>query len=192
MQMNPNDPVAAVVYTRAVITSGDRAKALAKWQQWTNEHPNDAQGFTILGTLQEAQGDRDQAIAAYKKAIQIQPDQPVASNNLSYLMIETGQNIDVALSLAQVARRGMPDSPSTADTLAWAYYHKGNYTSARDLLEDAVKASPNDAALHYHLGLTYNKLSDNSDATLHLKKAVSLAPNSQTAKDAEKALNQLS
>jgi Flp pilus assembly protein TadD len=86
----------------------------------------------------------------------------------------------------------MPDSPSTADTLAWAYYHKGNFSSARDLLEEAVKAAPNDAALHYHLGLTYSKLSNTADATLHLKKAVTLAPNSQTAKDAEKALSQLS
>jgi Tfp pilus assembly protein PilF len=86
----------------------------------------------------------------------------------------------------------MPNSPSTADTLAWAYYHKGNYTSARDLLEDAVKESPNNAALHYHLGLTYSKLADSSDATLHLKKAVTLDPNSQTGKDAQKALGQLS
>ena len=46
--------------------------------------------------------------------------------------------------------------------------------------------------MHYHLGLTLQKLSDNSEATMHLKKAMSLAPNSQTAKDAEKALGSLS
>jgi Flp pilus assembly protein TadD len=192
MQLNANDPIAVVAYTRALLTSGDAPKAVAKWQQWVNDHPNDAQGYTVLGSLQEAQGNRDQAIASYKKALQIQPDQPIAANNLAYLMVETGQNIDVALSLAQVARRAMPNSPSTADTLAWAYYHKGNFSSARDLLEDAVKLAPNDAALHYHLGLTYSKLSNTADATLHLKKAVTLAPNSQTAKDAEKALGQLS
>ena len=49
-------------------------------------------------------------------------------------MVETGQNLDVALSLAQIARRGMPNSPSSADTLAWVYYQKGNYDSARELL----------------------------------------------------------
>jgi Tfp pilus assembly protein PilF len=192
LQLNPNDPVAVVAYTRALLTGGDANKALAKWQQWTVDHPNDSQGFTVLGSLQEAQGNRDQAMASYKKALQIQPEQPIAANNLAYLMVETGQNTDVALSLAQIARRAMPNAPSTADTLAWAYYHKGNFTSARDLLEEAVKADPNNAALHYHLGLTYSKLSNSADATLHLKKAVALAPNSQTAKDAEKALGQLS
>jgi tetratricopeptide (TPR) repeat protein len=192
MQLNAADPIAVVAYTRALLTSGDVNKAVAKWQQWTTDHPSDAQGLTVLGSLQEAQGNRDQAMASYKKALQIQPEQPIAANNLAYLMVETGQNIDVALSLAQIARRAMPNSPSTADTLAWAYYHKGNFSSARDLLEDAVKAAPDNAALHYHLGLTYSKLSNTADATLHLKKAVTLAPNSQTAKDAEKALSQLS
>ena len=114
--------------------------------------------------------------------------QPVAANNLAFLMVETGQNLDVALSLAQIARRGMPNSPSSADTLAWVYYQKGNYASARDLLEEAIKTAPNDAAIHYHLGMTYAKLSNSTDAVTHLKKAAALAPNTQTAKDADKEL----
>jgi Tfp pilus assembly protein PilF len=76
--------------------------------------------------------------------------------------------------------------------LAWVYYQKGNYSSARDLLEDALKTSPNNADIHYHLGMTYSKLSNSTDAALHLKKAVALAPNSQTAKDAQKALSTIS
>jgi cellulose synthase operon protein C len=128
---------------------------------------------------------------SYKKALQIQPEQPIASNNLAYLMIEAGQNSDVALSLAQVARRALPNSSSTADTLAWVYYQKGNYTSARSLLEDALKTAPDDASIHYHLGMTYSKLANPADAAIHLKKAAALAPNSQTAKDAEKALSSL-
>jgi cellulose synthase operon protein C len=183
--------MAAMAYTRAQIGHGDPAKALATWTQWTKDHPNDAQAITILGALQEEMGDRDSAIASYKKALQIQPQQPVAANNLSYLMVETGGNLDVALSLAQIARRTMPNSPSSADTLAWVYYQRGNYSSARDLLEDAVKSAPNDAAIHYHLGMTYSKLSNHTDAAIQLKKAASLAPNSQTAKDAEKALSSL-
>ena len=82
----------------------------------------------------------------------------------------------------------MPNSPATADTLAWAYYYKGTYSFARDLLEDAVKTSPNNAAMQYHLGMVYSKLSDKSSAEVHLKKAVSLAPDSPAGKDAKTAL----
>jgi tetratricopeptide (TPR) repeat protein len=115
----------------------------------------------------------------------------MAANNLAYLMVETGGNTDVALTLAQTARRALPDSPDTADTLAWVYYYKGTYASARDLLEDAVKINPNNASIHYHLGMTYSKLNDKTNAELHLKKAVSLAPNTHTATDAQVALTHL-
>jgi len=188
MQLNPSDSAAVVAYTRAEVSAGDPAKAVAKWQQWTKDHPTDVRGFTLLGSLQESQGDRAGAIDSYKKALAIQPETPIAANNLAFLMVETGQNLDVALSLAQIARRGMPNSPSSADTLAWIYYQKGNYNSARDLLEEAIKAAPNDAAIHYHLGMTYAKLSNSTDAVTHLKKAAALAPNTQTAKDADKEL----
>jgi Flp pilus assembly protein TadD len=188
MQINPADSAAVVSYSRAEVSTGNTAKAVAKWQQWTKDHPTDVRGFVLLGSLQESQGDRNGAIDSYKKVLAIQPEQPIAANNLAFLMVETGQNLDVALSLAQTARRVMPNSPSSADTLAWVYYQKGNYLSARDLLEDAVKTAPNDAAIQYHLGMTYAKLSKTTDAVTHLKKASTLAPNTQTAKDADKEL----
>jgi tetratricopeptide (TPR) repeat protein len=192
LQLNPNDGAAMMSYTRAQLSQGDPAKAIENWQQWVKNHPSDAQAYTILGSLEESQGDTAKATEAYKKALQIQPEQPVAANNLAYIMVESGQNSDVALSLAQIARRAMPESSNTADTLAWVYYQKGNYSSARDLLEDALKTAPNDASIHYHLGMTYSKLAKNTDAVTHLKKAATLAPNTRTSKDAEKALSSIS
>jgi tetratricopeptide (TPR) repeat protein len=191
MQLNPNDSSAVIAYSRAQVSSGNTGAAIAKWQEWTAAHTNDAQAYTILASLREAQGDRDRAMDNYKKALSIQPDQPIAANNLAYLMVQSGQNLDVALSLAQIARRALPNAPSTADTLAWIYYQKGNYASGRDLLEDAVKADPNNASIHYHLGMIYAKLSNNTDAKIELKKASALAPNTQTQKDADKELSLL-
>ena len=190
MQLNAQDNGAVMAYSRAEIAQGDTGKAVAVWQQWLAGHPNDAQANTILGSLEQTQGDRDKAMVYYKDALKAQPDQPVAQNNLAYLMVESGQNLDVALSLAQNAHRTMPNAPSTADTLAWVYYQKGTYASARDLLEDAIKAAPDDPSIQYHLGMTYRKLSDETNAVLHLKKAASLAPNSDVGKDAQKALDQ--
>ncbi|HEX7158550.1 MAG TPA: tetratricopeptide repeat protein [Edaphobacter sp.] len=191
MKLNPADDGAVMAYTRAQVSNRDTGKAVESWETWTKSHPTDSRAYAILGTLQEAQGNKDQAIAAYKKSLAIQPEQAVAANNLAYLMLEGGENVDVALTLAQTARRILPNSPNTADTLAWAYYHKGTYASARDLLEDALKVAPNDPAMHYHLGMVYSKLANKPDAELHLKKAQELAPNSQTAKDAAKELSSL-
>lgn len=191
MQLNSSDGAAVIDYTRAQMMQGNVQAAIATWKDWTNTHPNDARADSILGALEEAQGNTQSATDYYKKALAIQPDQPVAANNLAYLMMESGQEIDVALSLAQIAHRGMPNSPNTADTLAWAYYYKGTYASARDLLESALKISPDNASIQYHLGMTYSKLGDKADAILHLKKAAALAPNTQTQKNADQALRTL-
>ena len=178
-------------YAQIEVQRGQAANAIGAWEQWSATHPNDAAGLAILGTLEESRGDMGKAEAYYKKALQIQPQQPIAANNLAYRMLLNGENVDVALTLAQTARQGMPNSPNTADTLAWAYYYKGAYGFARDLLEDAVKTEPNNATMQYHLGMVYSKLRDKSDAAIHLKKAVSLAPDSPTAKDARAALQGL-
>ncbi|HLI78324.1 MAG TPA: tetratricopeptide repeat protein, partial [Acidobacteriaceae bacterium] len=121
----------------------------------------------------------------------IDSNQAIAANNLAYLMVENGENSDVALSYAQTARRAMPQAPNTADTLAWVYYHKGTYSLARDLLQDATKQDPNNASIHLHLGLTLSKLGDKAGASAELKKASELAPNTQTGKDANDALSHL-
>ena len=191
MQLNSSDPEAVRIYTQAAVAQGEIDPAIAVWVKWLGSHPTDARATQILGSLEEAKGDEAKAMEDYKKTMQLDPNSAVAANNLAYLMVENGQNVDVALTMAQTARRLLPDSPQTADTLAWIYYYKGNYGAARELLESALKISPNDASMHFHLGMTYSKLYDKADAQQHLKKAVALAPNTKTAKDASDALAKL-
>jgi len=63
----------------------------------------------------EAQGDWEKAQAAYQRALAIRPEEPLAANNLAYLMLEHSGNVNVALTLAQTARRNLPNIPSSAD-----------------------------------------------------------------------------
>lgn len=189
MQINPEDNGAISLYSNTEAALGTPNNAMDAWLNWLKGHPSDANAYTMLGTLAEAANKKDVAQGYYQKALQIQPDQAVAANNLAYLMTESGGNIDVALTLAQNANRLVPDSPTFADTLAWIYYHKGTYLAARDLLEQAEKKQPNDPTVQYHLGMVYSKLSDHNNATLHLKKALELAPNSTPGQDAQKALS---
>ena len=130
MQLAPKSEEAFGVYTQALVAIGNLDAALSKWQEWLNTHPNDISATNILGSLEEAKGDQPKAMEYYKKALTLDATNVVAANNLAYLMVENNQNVDVALSLAQTARRGKPDSTQTADTLAWVYYAKGNYLSA--------------------------------------------------------------
>jgi tetratricopeptide (TPR) repeat protein len=192
IDLNPDDSEAVTIYSKLQVKNGQTANAIAVWEQWIKSHPGNADILAVLGALEESRGNRPKAEDYYKKALQFKPEQPVAANNLAYIMLENGENVDVALTLAQTARRILPDSPSSADTLAWAYYYKGTYGFARDLLEDAVKKQSDDPIMEYHLGMVYGKLKDKSNAAVHLKKAIALSPNSPTAKDAQAALSGLS
>lgn len=191
LDLNKSYEPAIQIYSEVEVAEGNTDAAISAWQQWLGTHPDDPRANTLLGSLMETKGDVDKAMGYYKKALQMDSSQAVAANNLAYLMVENGENSDVALSYAETARRSLPNSPNTADTLAWVYYHKGTYSLARDLLEDAAKAEPNSASIHYHLGMTYSKLGNKADAATQLKKATDLAPGTQTSKQAADALSHL-
>ena len=127
IQLNSSDGEAVMLLAQIQVQRGQTANAIGAWEQWLHTHPNDAGANAILGTLEESRGDVGKAEAYYKKSLQIQPQQPIAANNLAYRMLKNGENVDVALTFAQTARQSMPNSPNTADTLAWAYYYKGTY-----------------------------------------------------------------
>jgi Flp pilus assembly protein TadD len=106
-------------------------------------------------------------------------------------MLEHDQNTDVALSLAQTARRGMPNDPGVADTLGWAYYRKGSYQLAVDLLEEAAKKAPQNPNIHYHLGLAYQQVHNVPAAKSELDSALKLSPSGPHAGEIHDALAKL-
>jgi cellulose synthase operon protein C len=111
-------------------------------------------------------------------------------------MLESGGNLDVALSLAQSARRSLPNSPTVADTLGWIFYRKGAYRSAIDSLREAVNLSqesesPQNSQFHYHLGMAYAKTGQSSLARQQLQRALKLDPNSSDAPTLKKTLAEL-
>ena len=111
-------------------------------------------------------------------------------------MLQSGGNVDMALSLAQTARRGMPDSPSAADTLGWVFYQKGAYQSAVDLFQESLKLAekskaPDNANVHYHLGLAYAKTGKNELARQQLERVLKIDPNYSQASDVRKQLAEL-
>lgn len=175
------------------VQEGSADQALALYLQSIKNNPREVRFYILAGELYEAKQNWDQAKAMYQQALSISPDHPLASNNLAYVILEQGGNVDVAMGMAQTARRGMPNSPNAADTLGWAYYHKGIYQSAISQFQEALRlnektGAPDDAVLHLHLGLAYQKANQIALARQQLEKAVKLSPNNP---DARKALSEL-
>ncbi len=191
LDLDKNNAMAFALLAQVQNASGSSQKAIETYNSWIQRNPKDVRPYILLGTLEDMNNNWQKAQQLYQKALDVSPDFPIAANNLAYSMLVHGGNTDVALSLAQVARRGMQDSPNSADTLGWAYFQKGAYGLAIDLLQDATKKSPDNATYQYHLGLAYLKQNQRAQAKEHLQKSLQLDPKFSQADDARKALGEL-
>ena len=193
VDLDKNNTDAVEKLGKVQIEEGSTDKALALYEQSLKENPHDVRFCILIGDLYAARQNWDRAKAMYQQALSLEPDEPHASNNLAHVILEQGGKVDVALAMAQTARRGMAESSSAADTLGWAYYQKGVYQSAISQFEEALRLDekqgvPDNATIHYHLGLAYQKANQNALARQHLEKALKLRPNNA---DAKKALSEL-
>jgi tetratricopeptide (TPR) repeat protein len=193
VELDKNNSDALVKLGKIQIARGSADQALATYTQSIKDNPREISFYILAGEIYESKNQWDQAKEMYQRALNIQPDNPQASNNLAYVILQQGGNVDVALSMAQTARRGMPDSPNAADTLGWAYYQKGVYHSAIDLFREALRLNEKrggaeDPIVHYHLGLAYQKSNQPAQARQQLERVLKLSPNNA---DARKALSEL-
>ena len=156
---------------------GATDQALQTYLDGAKINPKEVAFYLLAGGIYEAKQDWDNAKQQYQKVLQIQPDNPLASNNLAYVMLEQGGNVDVAFAMAQTARRQLPDNPNSADTLGWAFYHKGVYTSAITQFKAALKKEPDNALFNYHLGLAYAKSGQAALARQQLDRVLKINPN---------------
>jgi tetratricopeptide (TPR) repeat protein len=156
---------------------GATDQALQTYLDGAKINPKEVAFYLLAGGIYEAKQDWDNAKQQYQKVLQIQPDNPLASNNLAYVMLEQGGNVEVAFAMAQTARRQLPDNPNSADTLGWAFYHKGVYTSAITQFKAALKKEPDNALFNYHLGLAYAKSGQAALARQQLDRVLKINPN---------------
>jgi cellulose synthase operon protein C len=193
VDLDKNNSDALLKLAQAQAAEGSASQALATYQQSIKDHPREISFYILAGMMYESQNNFDQARSMYQQALNIKPDDPLASNNLAYLMLMQGGNVDVALNMAQTARRGMPDSPQAADTLGFAYFQKGVYRSAIDMFQESLRlnekaGAADDPMVHYHLGLAYEKANQPVQARQQLERALKISPNNA---EARKALSEL-
>ena len=160
------------------------------------ENPKIADLYILLGNLYERKADLEKAKAAYQAALDVRHDDPKASNNLAYLLLETHGNLDSAWHLAEAARRAMPGSSVVADTLGWALYQKAMYPQAIEQFQEAIRLAaqnkePDNATYHYHLGLAYAKAQRPALAKEHLKRVLKIDPKYINGDDVRKQLKDL-
>ncbi len=134
---------------------GRLGEAIASLQQFVAAVPHDTAGWLRLGLLQAEAGDVAGAARAYERLLSIEPNSPVALNNLALILADEDESRDRAARLARRAMASAPDNPAIVDTLGWVLVRRGRkeeLTEARDLLLRSSQALGT-AESRYHYGV---------------------------------------
>lgn len=160
---------------------GNIAAAEATLEEGIRNNPeNDALVFRV-GVLADKRGDKEEAVARMKRAIELNPKSANALNYLGYTYAELGRDLDEAERLILEAIQNKPDDGYIIDSLGWVYYKKGDYAQALTWLLKSVSLVGDDPVILEHLGDTYLKLNDIVNALKYYEKSLEHREGSESA-----------
>lgn len=121
--------------------------------------------FYQRGIAYERLKDWPKAEPNFRKALELNPDQPQVMNYLGYSWVDRGLNLKEGLAMIQKAVDLRPSDGYIVDSLGWAYYQLGQYDDAVREMERAVSLKPEDPVLNDHLGDAYWRVGRKLEAT---------------------------
>lgn len=107
--------------------------------------PADAEGWVAFGNAAFGEGRLQEAEAAFRKALAVDPRHAGAANNLAMALLALGKSPFEAEALARDALEMQgPLKPYILDTLAHACLRQGRLAEAEALIAEALAAAPPD------------------------------------------------
>lgn len=176
LEKNPKDTGVLLRKAEAQRASGDLQGAIKTVEAAQANEPASAVPALTLAMLYDATGSHDQSRPFYQKVLQREPDNPMALNNLAYIMAEQGADLDQALTMVQKAKQKLPNNPEVSDTLGWIYIKKNLSDNAIGIFRDLVTKYPERSTFQYHLAMAYYQKGDKPQAKKLLQGALSKSP----------------
>ncbi len=155
LAMDPNRHVALVCLGQAQAGQRRFEEAATSYARSIELNPLHMPSYFALADLYTKQGKFDRSVEVYRQALKVDPDSPLVQASMAWVLAETGQELDLALTLAQQAKQQLPEEAGVSDALAWAYHKKGMNELAIPLLEECIAKEPANAIFQYHLGMVY-------------------------------------
>jgi tetratricopeptide (TPR) repeat protein len=154
---------AAAIYDQAIAAVG-----IPQRENWTL--------FYFRGICYERSNQWPKAEADFKKALELNPDQPLVLNYLGYSWVDKGLNLEEAFKMLRRAVDLQPNDGYIVDSLGWAHYKLGQYQEAAQTLEKAINLKPADPVLNDHLGDAYWRVDRRIEAHFQWNHARDMGP----------------
>ncbi len=172
IQVDPNLTAGYLMLTDIYVSAGKAQAALDQLQSFVNK-TNNAAAYMRMGVIYESITNYPAARDAYEKVIAVSPNSGAALNNLAYLYAERLHDNDKAYQMADRARQLSPHDPSTADTLGWIVYKRGDYARALALETESAAKLGALPEVQLHLGLAQYMSGNENAARTSLTQAAS-------------------
>lgn len=152
MAQDPNDEHgwrAEVIYALGDVNyiTGDYDKAKTYFEKLIKDYPDSdmyEQGLSRLARVEFKLGNNDAAVAAEKKLLDKDPDNPSAMNAFAWFCAQRGIGLDEALPVALKASDKSGRDPGILDTLAEVYFARGEFDNAIKIGKEALAKEPDD------------------------------------------------
>jgi Flp pilus assembly protein TadD len=182
-KVDRKSPTAADLYVR-IGEAQKRARnypaAVESMQKAAEILPDNAVILNSLALLLDIAGRRAEARQVYERALRIESENPIALNNLAYIIAETaGGDLDQALTFAQRANQKLPQATEIADTLGWIYLKKNLSDNALEIFRNNVSKVPTNSTYRYHLAMALLQKGDKVRAKQELQTALTHNPSKE-------------
>jgi len=137
--------------------------------------------FTIAYELGES-GLYEKAVAHYKKALALKPNDTLILHNLAINLLHAGRRSE-AIARFRKALRYKPNDPKILRHLGFAFAESGQYDNAITFYTKALNLDPNDAQTHKWIGFSCIDSGKIEQAIHHFEKVIALVPNDAFAYD---------
>jgi len=153
----------------------DLARAFAYFKKALGTHPGMAYVWSNLGVVYRRNEQTSDAIKAYRFALQLDPDQTVAMNNL-FLIYEEEGDLESAAALQKRVDKIRRKNPYYLLHLAEVANEERRYLDAISLLNRAIRLDENEYRFYYTLAQSQYYAGETEIARASLDRARQLAP----------------
>ncbi len=138
-------------------------------------NPKSIPAVTSLAMLVQSMGRMAEAATLNRKALELDPNNIIALNNLAWILCEQDKQYDEALNLANRGLKAATNYTDLLDTRGVIVYRLGQFDKAVEDFRQCVELYPANAralaSAYFHLGQAYAKMGRASDAEKALGQA---------------------
>jgi tetratricopeptide (TPR) repeat protein len=173
----------------ALSQAGKNEEAIAKFNEVAVSAPTCATCFANIGSIHLKSNKYDEAEAAYKKAVEIDPNLMAAKTGLMNVY-NAQRKFDLAEKMAAEVTAGSagaegggnPDALYNQGVVQW---NANKFQEAQQAFEGALKTDPNHSEAHFMLGKVFINLGKLGEAATEFETYLKLAPSGPNAKEAQ-------